>query len=302
VRQRLVASLEQSLATSEVRASDAVSEDKNEVTFTRSGSGRRWFLQVRADGSAASFVDEDGMQRGHAFATSQGARQSAAELEQRGRAFIAQTLRDQIALGAGESLEALSTRHLVEDSVRIDGDRYTEDGAPRVLASRIVFGRKVDGTAVIGPGSWVSVTFTNDGTPVEFEYDWPTYSRVAATRSTLGLDAILERANGLADIPLDAPGVQLRHMECGYYDSTSPDASLQPACSLAYAHRAADGTVTARAAVVPAGREVERDPRWRETGELQNARMRVTAGSPHAAALRERLRDVTAAVPRTQSR
>lgn len=295
VKQRLVASLEQSLAGSEVRASDAVSEDKNEVMSTRSAAGRRWFLQVRGDGSAASFVDEDAMRRGHVSARSHDARQGAAELEQRGRAFIAQTLREQITLGPGESLEALSTGHLVEDSVRIEGERYSQEGEARVLASRIVFGRKVDGTAVLGPGSWVSVTFTNDGTPVEFEYDWPAYSRVQATRATLGLDAILERADVLAEVPLDAPGVQLRHMECGYYDSTSPGASLQPACSLAYSHQATDGTVTVRAAVIPAGKEVEPDARWRETGALGNLQSGMGgSGSPRVAALRAALRGVAA--------
>jgi hypothetical protein len=291
VKQRLIASLEHTLGRVAVQAGDAVSEEKAELSLVRSASGRRWFLQVRGDGTAASFVDEDAMQRGRAFATSKEGRIGAAELERRGRAFIATTLREQIVLGTGESLEALATRYMVEDSVRIRGEKYTSEDAPRVVASRVVFGRSLDGTPVLGRGSWISVSFTNDGTPVEFEYDWPTYSRATATRTALGLDAILVRAGSLSQVSLAAPGISVRSMECGYHDSTSPGAALQPACSVDYSHRLESGEVAMYSDVIPAAEQVEEDSRWRESREVRNVAARSAARSISANGLRSLFRE-----------
>jgi hypothetical protein len=231
------------------------------------------------------------MQRGRALATSKEARPTAGELEQRGRAFIATTLRDQIVLGPGESLEALATRYLVEDSVRVRGDHYTEEDAPRVVASRVVFGRSLDGTPVLGRGSWISVSFTNDGTAVEFEYDWPAYARTQVARTALGLDAILVRAGSLSQVSLAAPGISVRSMECGYHDSTSPGAALQPACSVDYSHRLASGEVATYADVIPASEQVEEDSRWRESREIRNLATRSAARAITASGLRGLFRE-----------
>jgi hypothetical protein len=304
VRQRLLARLEgvSSDARLAIHAAESVSHDRAEFSFARGAAERRWFLQVRGDGSAAAFLDEDALRKGRALAVPKSARMSATELETRARSFIRTVLADHVTLGPGEELVAAATQVLMEDGAAVEGTTHSKSvqTPPRVIANRMIFGRKVDGMPVLGPGSWVSVSVSNDGTATEFEYDWPTYARIGKGRTVLDLDMIMARGAGLSHVSLDGPNVRIRSMDCGYYDSATPGGALQPACTLDYSYDTAGGGSGVHSTVIPAADTVAVDAKWSETGELMKPEVQARIRSVRTTALRNLLRNASNRMKRTQ--
>lgn len=65
----------------------------------------------------------------------------------------------------------------------MDGSGHTEE--EKVVSSIVVFGRRVDGVDIVGPGSKIALYVANDGMVFGFDGDWPRYERTAQ-RQDLG--------------------------------------------------------------------------------------------------------------------
>jgi hypothetical protein len=184
-------------------------------------TGTQWSLEVEGDGSAAEYQDLAVEAQAHSLGKPLSAEMPAAELEQRGRVFIASNLASEIVLGADEELVALRTDYRTEGGQ----DAATGEISQAVVANRIVFGRTLQGVPIVGNGSKVILTFTNDGSLESFRYDWPAY-QVTATQNVVDAGEVLSRVqkvisarNGVA-----APryGVLLPSRERGISGRTDP--------------------------------------------------------------------------------
>ena len=248
-------------------------------------TGTQWSLEVAGDGSAAEYQDLAVEAQAHSLGKPLPAAMPAAELEQRGRAFIASTLASEIVLGAEEELVALRADYRTEGGQ----DFASGEISQAVVANRIVFGRSLHGVPVVGNGSKVILTFTNDGSLESFRYDWPTY-QVAATQTVVDAGEILSRVqkvisarNGVAAprygvlvpsreraaYPVElTPNTQLQTLDCGYYDAGSrarQTQSIQPGCTYLAVSQDSNGTRAGYAGAVPAGAQFAPDAAWLET-------------------------------------
>ena len=209
-------------------------------------------------------------------------------LEAAGRAYVAKVLAQSITLAPGETLVTESFAARKEGGVGRDGV-----AAPtNVTGNRIVFSREMNGTAVIGNGSKVTITFLNDGSVESFRYDWPTYSVTGRQQATVSPSDILLRVqrvvgarsgtaaatgvyaapapstSGKIDLGADA---QLERLTCGYYDpglnARDAVAPVQAACYYHAVHFAGSGSEALKAGfsgAVPAAAKAEPDSRWPE--------------------------------------
>ena len=260
---------------------------KDSVSFAGDG----WLLQVYADGTRVHYRNYDSLESKKGLGRPVADRLSLEKLEGLGRRFIATQLAGLVTLEAGDELVPLFTEH------QISGGGPAREGAKpfaeKVMASTVVFGRAVDGVAVVGPGSKVAVLFTNDGEAVGFDYDWPKYARTGRTQRVLALGDIRERAHGLTAADLGAPGVTVKRIECGYFDAGArrrdAKAPIQAGCGIQYSQRtivdaeanrrdpASGHTTAAFVEAIPAGAAVESDEGWPQAVSL-------TGGSPAPAA------------------
>jgi hypothetical protein len=248
-------------------------------------AGTQWSLEIAADGSAADYQDLAVEAQAHSLGKPLSAQMPAAELEQRGRAFIASNLASQIVLGAEEELVALRADYRIEGGQEFGSTEITQ----AVVANRIVFGRTLHGVPVVGNGSKVILTFTNDGSLESFRYDWPAY-QVADTQTVVDAGEILSRVqkvvsarNGVAAprygvlmpgreraaYPVElTPNTQLQALDCGYYDPGSrarQTQSVQPGCTYLAVSQDPNGTRAGYAGAVPAGTQFAPDAAWLET-------------------------------------
>jgi hypothetical protein len=249
-------------------------------------AGEGWTLDVTADGSGAEYQDRAVEARAHDLGKPVSQKKSPGELEQRGRAFIADKLAAQIVLGAHEELIALRADYRTEGGQDLASGEISE----AVVANRIVFGRKINGVPVVGNGSKVILTFINDGSLESFRYDWPKY-REASPQNLISAGEILSRVqwvvgarDGVAaamrgvTVPSSegeaypvvlTPNTQLQKLECGYYDSGSFGlrklSSVQPACFYHAVSQDANGIRQGYAGAVPAGTQFQADTDWTES-------------------------------------
>jgi hypothetical protein len=247
--------------------------------------GKQWSLEVASDGAAAEYQDQAVAARAHSLGKPLSEKMSASELEQKGRAFIASKLGSEIVLGAQEELVA------VRADYRTEGEQNLATGEIKhaVVAGRIVFGRTLGGVPVVGNGSKVILTFTNDGSLESFRYDWPKY-QAGTSQKVVDAGEILSRVqkvigvrNGVTaptsgvSVPSSegeaypvvlTPNTQLQAMECGYYDAGSfagHTQSVQPGCTYLTVSQDKDGMRQGYAGAVPAGTQFESDAAWLET-------------------------------------
>ena len=161
-----------------------------------------------------------------------------------------------------------------------------------LVANRIVFGRKLGGIPVVGGGSTVVVTCTNDDAVESFRFDWLRYTTETA-HSVLDVDALLRRvqkvvslrtgvsahdsinrpASPAIDYPVTlAPNTELQVLECGYFDpgfnARDAKAPVQPGCSYHVVVISDDGTRQGYAGTVPGGNQFQLDSSWRESQDL----------------------------------
>jgi hypothetical protein len=244
-------------------------------------TGEQWSLDVSSDGTAADFHDLAVEARAHSLGRPLTEEMTAAELEQKGRAFIASQLAAQIVLGTDEALVAVRADYRTEGGQ----DLATGVVSSAVVGNRIVFGRTLGGIPVVGNGSTVILTFTNDGSLESFRYDWPTYQagavqnlvaageilsrvqKVAGVRSGVAVTAAGVTAASSYPVAL-SPNTQLQALECGYYDAGSfarKTQSVQPGCTYLTVSNDANGMRQGYAGAVPAGALFAVDAGWLET-------------------------------------
>ena len=249
-------------------------------------TGKQWSLDVTADGAGVDYNDAAVEARAHSLGKPLSQEMSAAEVEQKGRAFIADKLASQIVLGADEQLVAVRADYRTEGGQ----DLATGEISHAVVANRIVFGRTLHGVPVVGNGSKVIITFINDGSLESFRYDWPKYQ---AADSQILVDAgeILSRVQKVISARSDVvaptsgvtvpsgegeaypveltPNAQLLALECGYYDAGSfaghAAQSVQPGCTYRVISQDSNGMQAGYAGAVPAGRQFESDAAWLAT-------------------------------------
>lgn len=247
-------------------------------------TGDQWLLQVSSDGTAAEFRDLAVEASAHSLGKPISEKMNAGEMEQKGRAFIAAHLTSNIVLGKGEQLVALRADYRSEGGQ----DLATGKTDSAVVANRIVFGRTINGVPVVGNGSKVMITFTNDGSVESFRYDWPTY-QAGSAETVVGPGEVLSRLQkvvgvrtgdspvSVAAVPSNAakafpltltPNAQLQALECGFYDSGSPARktnAVQPGCTYLAVSHDANGMRSGVAGAVPAATSFSSDPGWLET-------------------------------------
>jgi hypothetical protein len=242
--------------------------------------GDGWFLHVQGDGTRVRYRNYGALDGKAALARPVADRLTNPVLEEWGRRFVTTRLAGLVALGPGEELVPLFTEHQISGSQAVG----VVVGPPveEVVASTVVFGRRVHGVHVTGPGSKVAVLFANDGEPVGFDYDWARYQPVGRQQDVLGMQAVRQRAQGVTAVELEAPGVTVERTECGYYDAGARKSAgdvLQAACAFHYTQdgpaSGASGrrTTGAFVDVVPAGAVIEPDDAWPQA-------LRLTAGTP----------------------
>ena len=249
-------------------------------------TGKQWSLEVAEDGSAAEYRDLAVAARAHSLARPLSEEMSPAELEAKGRAFIASKLASQIVLGEGEELPALRADYRTEGTQNLATGVITN----AVSGNRIVFGRTIHGIPVVGNGSKVILTFTNDGALESFRYDWPEYhgiksqSLIDAAQILSRVQKVIAARNGVdtpqtrvsvpsgqgEPFPLAlTPNTQLQSLDCGYYDAGSfvrqHSQSVQPGCTYLTVSQDEHGFRQGFAGAVPAGDRFDLDRAWLET-------------------------------------
>lgn len=251
------------------------SVDREAEHHSHSLLGDGWLLQVYADGTRVRYRNYAVLESKQTLARPVAERLTQETLEQLGRRFISTELADMVRVAADETLVPLFTEH------EINGSRSTAATASAdvesVTASTIVFGRTVRGTAVVGPGSKVAIMFTNDGEVAGFDYDWPRYAPTGRSQDVMDITAIRQRARGITAAELDAPGVSIKRVECGYFDGGArrgdASAPIQAGCGFHYSlGQFAPGVgegVAAYVDAIPAGRVVEADTGWAQAIQLR---------------------------------
>jgi hypothetical protein len=249
-----------------------------------------WSLELLGDGTAARYQNLDALKGPHALLKAYTQRSQATELEQAGHNFITSKLSSLITLGTDEKLVPVRTDYRIEGSYNLK----TGDTNRSVVANRIVFGRTIHGVPIVGGGSTVVLTFTNDGSLESFRYDWPRYE-LADARSVVTIEELLSRVQRVvgmrAGVPLAAsppkvsPGngatytidlmknTVLRKLECGYYDpgftARETRAVVQPGCVYHAVFQNEEGTRAAFAGAVPGTAQIELDASWAESVMLR---------------------------------
>jgi hypothetical protein len=171
-----------------------------------------WYVEVMGDGSRFRYhgnIDDPDAER----AAGDAGPLDLATLERLGRDFIATRLARVVPPAEGERLVFLGSRYLREGSA-IEREGFTST----VKANIAIFGREVGGVFVAGPGSKISVWFSNDRQPVAFLADWPIYRRSNRAQATLDINGIRDRILNYADKPRDLIQRNLTQFECGYVD------------------------------------------------------------------------------------
>ena len=234
--------------------------------------GDGWLLQVYADGTRVRYRNYAALESKQNLARPVAQRLSQQDLEERGRRFISEALAEVVLLGDGEALVPLFTEHEINGSRPATAEALAD--VETVTASTVIFGRTLGGISVIGPGSKIAVVFTNDGEAAGFDYDWPRYATVGRRQDVIHMPQILQRARDLTTVQLDAPGVSVKRVECGYFDAGARrkrrdlSAPIQAACGFHYSQRTLNNGATptdmlaAYAEAIPAGVVVEADAGW----------------------------------------
>lgn len=272
-------------------------------TFRRI-NGPTWNLDVSTDGTWARFIDRGVRGNAHSLGVDPSAAISDASLVSAGQAYIAAHLSAVLPLGPGEQMVPLRT------SYRTDGgqDLVTMQITRTVVANTVVFGRTVSGAQVVGGGSTVTMSFTNDGALEFFQYDWPSYSQ-SSGQALEKIGVLLDRLQEVVALrsgvatptaPMTPPvtstspyplliaaNTLLVKFECGYYDSGdqrhSSSTPVQAGC-LYHALWQQNGVNAGFSGAVPGAVNVLADSSWPEAiiirGDTGTAPLAPDAGAP----------------------
>lgn len=148
-------------------------------------------------------------------------------LEVMGRDFIARELGAVLPLNTKrEKIEYLGSGYF-----RAGGsDESGEHRISAILSHVAIFGRSIDGQAVIGPGSKLALIFDSQRRIVGLHADWPTYSPEQKKQSPLPPTLVWEEAAKKLGMPAPELESQSRRFECGYFDSGRAGELLKPTC------------------------------------------------------------------------
>lgn len=215
--------------------------------------GLGWAIQVHQDGFAAT---------GHALAPTEKTapldeRMSIEVLTEKGREFIASYL-SQLLEGSlrDELVPAYSYVHVI-------GGQSPKGGPAEefVTSNTIVYRRMISGIPVVGPGSRIQVTFSTDGAPTAYEYDWPTVTVGSDPMPTVPVkEQIAKLQLGVSQDRV----LPVRELACGYYDAGAgkrADGKLHPGCQVTFEAGRVPLTVAIPTWLGPE-RPVRVPPRW----------------------------------------
>jgi hypothetical protein len=192
-------------------------------------TGEGWIIEVRGTGESVRFLNAGYIDSPANRPCSRGEGLTEDALEAAALTVIKKELASLVKLGPGETLQGWQVSRLI-DSVTDDSGVLTE----KVVASRILFTRAIDGVPVLGPGNKVSVTFANDGALVGFDLDWPKLARKKGNLRITPFSFTRNEADQRQGLAWGQQGATEEVFECGYYDpgvaGLSEGNSLQPAC------------------------------------------------------------------------
>jgi len=192
--------------------------DHNNVKIMGDG----WIVKTWGTGSKFMYFNEEYTARRGYKNISLDARFSNETLEKMGRTFIKENLKGLVTLGKGETLVPLKTEFEVEGSID-ESEKMAEE---KIVSSIVVFGRKIDGINVVGPGSTIAIFFANDGVPFAFDVDWPVYKRAQVKQNTVPVSEIYERLSTYGAMNKGVQKVNLHKFDCGYFDAGERDYDL----------------------------------------------------------------------------
>jgi hypothetical protein len=266
-------------------------------------TGDGFEINVFGDGSAGEYTDVRVRDSKLSLAVEEGKKLSNQELETIGRALLAGKLRNIARLEKNETLYSAFIAHQREGSF----DLSTGKTVSRVIGSRIVFKRQINGIPVFGSGSSIALSFANNGSLESVYYDWPKYSE-SDEQSLVARATVLQKIQDSAykragrPVPTSAPSpsaskypvelaldTTLQTLECGYFDAglrvRDGSAPVQPGCVY---HIVQKQTILGRtienafAGAVPTSTTPTADPTWQET--LTTASQSLTVeGEPSTA-------------------
>lgn len=147
-----------------------------------------WTFDTSADANGISSESDGQEERARSIANGRPAPPTDGELESLARTFIAKRLVDLVTVERFEDLVPVSVAR--KNEAGTDGRGGV---ASRVVASRILLARRVNGVPVVGGGGTISLTVANDGAPLAFAYDWPRYVGRASLQQTLPVGDLLAR-------------------------------------------------------------------------------------------------------------
>ncbi|MDJ0767020.1 MAG: hypothetical protein QNJ97_28860 [Myxococcota bacterium] len=242
-----------------------IEHDHNNVKIM----GDSWIIKTWGSGSKFMYFDEAYTRRPEYRLIPINERFTNEELERMGRNFIKQELDGLVKLGKGEKLVPLKTEFEIEGAV----NKYSEETEERIVSSIVVFGRKVDGVDIVGPGSTVAIFFANDGVPFAFDVDWPEYKRTKLEQDTIPVNEIFERLSTYGVMKKETEQIDLRSFNCGYFDAGEqhydPYSYIQAGCAAQTIgiRTGVDGAgfISPILNYVPAGADVVWDDNWRES-------------------------------------
>lgn len=188
----------------------------------------------------------------------------AEHLEKLGRDFITKQLTTYVKLAKGERLTFLGSKYLRQGGSDLKG----KNGKEELFANIAIFGREVDGVAVVGNGSKIAVWFSPVGQAIGVDVDWPNYQRSSQKVPLLNRAALLKRVEASTTSLSESKESRITRFECGYVDlgatRRSSKTPIQPGCSVAYQGLDPESGATSWAKVeyVPAARKVLPDNRW----------------------------------------
>ena len=229
--------------------------------------GAEWHLRLQTDGSVGELVRNRSSRP-----ISATDRLGDDVLVARAKVFVDATLATPLAIQP-QDIYPLKTSHQIRRAVSKSGAAAPE----RVVSSAVVFGRKLDGLPVLGPGSKIVVDLSTDGEVIGCRYDWSRLALKNERQAIASVDTVLRR--GTEHTRLRGLRTQdYARMECGYYDAgidaTDSGAALQAACMMQEVRRDASGTIAVEE-VVPAGIDVRPDGGWPLAERLVGAPLRV---------------------------
>lgn len=199
------------------------------------------------------------------------------DLVETARLIVENQLAPAVGIDTSE-LFPIKVRHQLHTSGSRSGGSVTR----QLVSSEVIFGRKIAGVPVVGPGSKVFVELSPQGSLVSFKFDWSQFTPTGELAAPAPVAVILQRANTHTRATVTTVA-EYDVFECGYYDGGASDGSsiLQSGCLAQRVVRDADGHVLqAFEEAIPAAAVVKADARWPLAAKLSGGKATAEAPPP----------------------